>query len=218
MKHTDEITIDIETIPNTDKWVWEMVEKEVKPPANIKKQETLDKWIKEKKPAAIEEKLSKGGLDAAIGHVICIGYAVNDEPAVAHMAETPEDESVILNTLLSRIATLQAPTFIGHNLAGFDIKFLKQRCMVLGLDYRLLPYDAKPWDAVLYDTMTEWDAKNYTKLDKLAKAFGLEGKTDGMDGSQVWDYYKAGRFDEIAAYCADDVELTRNVANKMRRL
>lgn len=48
-------------------------------------------------------------------------------------------------------------------------------------------------------------------LDDLAKFLGIEGKTAGMDGSQVFDYWQAGRVNEVAEYCRRDVELTRNL-------
>ena len=77
-----------------------------------------------------------------------------------------------------------------------------------------LPFDAKPWDEKIYDTMLKWDAKKSIGLDKLARVLGIEGK-QGMDGSMVWDYYKAGRHAEIAEYCADDARITREVYKRM---
>lgn len=218
MKHTDEIVIDIETIPSLAPWVRGDAEKSCKPPANTKKQESIDKWYKEKHAGAVEEKLAKGGLDAATGHVICIGYAVNDEPAQDLLCEDVADEKTMLSNFINVVSKLNAPTYIGFNITGFDIKFIRQRCMILGVDYRGLPWQAKPWDLNPFDCMTQWDAKNFISLDKLAKAFGLEGKPDGMDGSQVWEYYQDKRFKEISDYCRDDVELTRNVYRKMRRI
>jgi predicted PolB exonuclease-like 3'-5' exonuclease len=34
---------------------------------------------------------------------------------------------------------------------------------------------------------------------------GLDGKPSEIDGSQVSDYYRAGRIQEIADYCVTDV-------------
>jgi predicted PolB exonuclease-like 3'-5' exonuclease len=34
---------------------------------------------------------------------------------------------------------------------------------------------------------------------------GLPGKPDGIDGSQVDTYYRAGRIKEVAEYCETDV-------------
>ena len=47
-------------------------------------------------------------------------------------------------------------------------------------------------------------------LDDLAKLCGFPGKL-GMDGSKVWDAYKAGRLEEIRNYCETDVANTHLV-------
>src|SRR4030095_8365348 len=41
-------------------------------------------------------------------------------------------------------------------------------------------------------------------LDEIAQLLGVPGKL-GMDGSQVWDAYQAGRLAEIRNYCETDV-------------
>ena len=38
---------------------------------------------------------------------------------------------------------------------------------------------------------------------------------DAMDGSEVWDYFKAGKLREIAMYCEKDVKALRNIFVKM---
>jgi len=43
------------------------------------------------------------------------------------------------------------------------------------------------------------------KLDEISRIMGLPGKPDGLDGSQVDAYYRAGRIQEIADYCKSDV-------------
>jgi predicted PolB exonuclease-like 3'-5' exonuclease len=64
--------------------------------------------------------------------------------------------------------------------------------------------------------MTAWaGARNRVSLDKLCKAFGIETPKGGIDGSKVWDYVKAGKIDEVAAYCARDVEATRKVYKRL---
>jgi predicted PolB exonuclease-like 3'-5' exonuclease len=77
-----------------------------------------------------------------------------------------------------------------------------------------MPFDAKPWDRNPFDTMVQWDSKNNAKLDKIARALGLEGKGD-VDGSDVYQMWKDGKFTEIADYCKSDVAMTREVYKKM---
>lgn len=109
--------------------------------------------------------------------------------------------------------------FVGHNVWGFDMPFLVQRSIINGV--RPLPINFRRYvKEPLYDTMLEWtfwnlDRDKFPKLDTLAKVLGFPTSKDEMDGSEVWDYYKAGKLDEICTYCMKDVELTRKVYYKM---
>ena len=80
-----------------------------------------------------------------------------------------------------------------------------------------LPFDAKPWDEKIYDTMLKWDAKKSISMDKLARVLGIEGKGD-IDGSMVWDMYKRGEYQQIADYCADDVNIVQSIYSRMTAL
>ncbi|MNT91954.1 putative 3'-5' exonuclease related to the exonuclease domain of PolB [compost metagenome] len=63
--------------------------------------------------------------------------------------------------------------------------------------------------------MTQWAGHgNRISLDNLCTALGLPGKGE-IDGSQVYDYWKAGRIAELIAYCADDVHKAREVHRRM---
>ena len=215
---TAEITLDIETIPSQEQWVKEYVIKNITPPASIKKEDSIAKWWDEKAEAAIEEKLDKCGLQGATNHIVAISLAVNDEDPIVFSDEGQTcDEKFLLQSAIAAISSHTVCSLICHNIIGFDLKIIKQRCMVLGIDASILrPYfNVKPWEsALVYDTMTQWDAKNYTKLDLIARAFELEGK-GAMDGSMVYQYWKDGRHEEIAEYCKADVALTRAVYKRM---
>ena len=81
-----------------------------------------------------------------------------------------------------------------------------------------IPYDAKPWDDNIFDTYIAWTggSSRYSgagSLGALSPVFGLH-KGD-MDGSQVYDYYLAGRLDEIASYNKKDVEDCRTLHKRM---
>ena len=52
-------------------------------------------------------------------------------------------------------------------------------------------------------------------IPKLAKVLGLRSSKESMDGSKVAAYHEAGRDAEIAAYCKEDVRLTRDVHRRM---
>lgn len=49
-------------------------------------------------------------------------------------------------------------------------------------------------------------------LNAVAKGLGLEGKTEGMDGSKAPQLWAEGRYDEVLRYVAQDVRATLEVA------
>lgn len=216
------ITIDLETCPAQNPAVREEIAATIEPPGNISKQETIDAWHKDKKPAVVEEAWRKTSFDGAHGHICVVGLAFDDEPAQAIYSDTwHADEAQVLQDLFDRLNTRieqhpnVRPRFVGHNLVEFDLRFLFQRCVVLGVrPSSYIPFAAKPWDDSVYDTMVRWGARAGGSLNKITKALGLGGKGD-IDGSMVWDYVRDGRIAEVADYCKSDVDLTRALYKRM---
>lgn len=217
MKHVEEITIDLETVPSQEEWVKEYVSKTVKPPAQTKKQESIDKWYEEKYEGAVEEALSKCALDGAMNHIVCIGYAVNGEdPKVLYIEDHNKEAKMIQKFYDDVVSKLgQSPVVAGHNIIGFDLKVLRQRSMILGLELpKNINWKAKAWDDNPFDSMLQWDAKNFIKLEKLCHAFGVPTK-DGLDGSMVYDLWKSKNYRDLVTYAANDVIMTRDLCIKM---
>lgn len=185
------------------------------PPGNYKKAETIAEWEKTEKPKLVEEAVQRSGLDGGFGRILCIGWAIDDAPVqVAHEAE----ERLLLQVVLDDWSDVldRAPTVVGHNIAGFDLRFLWQRCVVNGVFPQGLLYamQAKPWDKSLHDTMLMWHPQNKVSLVKLCKILGVK-KDDPVDGSQVYALVKAGKIQEVIAHCESDVEAVRQCHRKM---
>ncbi|MDO6966942.1 ribonuclease H-like domain-containing protein [Rhizobium alvei] len=215
--------LDIESIPAQSEAVRQQIADSVKPPASMKKADTIAAWEAEQKPAAVEEAIAKTALNGALGHICCIGWAVDNlSTGSFSMTEfSPENEADIITNFFCSvdqyIDQYRATKIVGHYVVGFDIRFIWQRCIVLGIRApSWLPRDPKPWDANVFDTMTAWaGARDTISLDNLCRALGIEGKGD-IDGSMVGKMFAEGRHDEIAAYCRQDVERVRAVHRKMR--
>jgi len=227
------IYLDIETIPAQEPATIEMIradiEKQklaVKAPGNYKDAEKIDAYIqaeRDKLDADFDVIYRKTSFDGGLGKICCIGYAINDnEPESIYGLEEYilfEFYDVLRKAYDS--SSQQRPRFIGHNIANFDLRFMYQRSIVCGIKPPpILPFNVKPWDESIFDTMTAWAGHgNRVSLDKLCKIFGipLKGSEIGeeMDGSKVWDFYQAGRIKDIAAYCEGDVERTRHVYKRM---
>lgn len=208
------IYIDIETIPTQNADYQAYVCENLKAPGNYKNAEAIEKWLEENKGEAV----NKTALDGAFGEIVVIGVAINDEEPVLFYREdwqSADRETDILtrfNNYLREHAnkSTSAPKFIGHNITKFDDRFIFQRSVINGVK----PYYTASRQNT-YDTMTEWAGYGGTvSLDKLCKVLGVEQKGD-IDGSKVWQYVQDGKINEVAEYCAKDVERVRQIYKRM---
>ena len=107
---------------------------------------------------------------------------------------------------------------VGHNLIGFDLPFLFQRCLANNIVVK--PFiDLSEFNVHgVYDTMRAWwlGGRNRVALDDIAWALGIESsKTSEVEGSRVFDLYQAGKLAEIREYNLNDVRVTRKVYERM---
>jgi hypothetical protein len=200
----------------------------VKAPGQYKKPESIAEWLKENGEAEADAAWRKTSFDGALGHICVIGLAFDDgHPVALHSENWLEDEVLILESLFAQIDGRIAqrpnvrPVFVGHNVIDFDLRFIFQRAVMLGIrPSRHIPFAAKPWDDGVFDTMVRWaGTKDRVKLDKLAKAMGLQLKGseigEDIDGSKVWDFVRDGRIADVAKYCCGDIERARGIHKRM---
>lgn len=94
----------------------------------------------------------------------------------------------------------------------------------LGFDLRVLAEEAQ--DLIVFDNLRDLARQHYDPcfqmlcqrgfpvgLNALAKGFGLEGKTEGMDGEKAAAIWSGSRQDQedVLAYCEQDVKVTLDV-------
>lgn len=221
MSRKIKIFLDIETIPAQQEKLIQYVSDNLQAPGNYKKQEAIDAWMAENKEAAYRKTALNGGF----GQVVCIGYAFNDETVnIAYSDNWNDDEAKILQRFFDDIKAAYTPSadmtpvFIGHNIENFDLRFIFQRAIILGIKPpSFLPLNNKSYNNLnVFDTMTEWAGKrNFVSLNELCIALNVPPKDDDIDGSKVWDYVKSGQINRVAEYCGDDVDKVRVVYNKM---
>ena len=114
------------------------------------------------------------------------------------------------------------PQLVSWNGGGFDLPVLHYRGLRHGVtaprywdmgegdyadsrDFRfnnyINRYHARHLD--LMDLLSMFQPRASAPLDQVARLIGLPGKL-GMDGSQVWDAFRAGRIADVRAYCETD--------------
>lgn len=243
------LTLDIETVPAQNpeflteirmekQSALEIALADIRPPGNYKKQETIDLWLAEEAPkiaqglcdtfeSEVDAAYRKTSLDGAYGQICVIGLALDDAPAFSLCLgdDWANEEGLLLDfadCLDSIIPANQlfTTTVIGHNITGFDLRFLAQRSIIHGIK----PHpaiqraaQAKPWESdKVFDTMTQWaGVGNRIKLDKLCRVLGIPSPKGAIDGSKVWDAVKDGCIKDVATYCAADVTATREVYRRL---
>jgi 3'-5' exonuclease len=111
------------------------------------------------------------------------------------------------------------PQIVSWNGGGFDLPVLHYRGLKHGVvadkywdmgeddrDFKfnnyISRYHTRHLD--LMDLLAMYQPKNNAPLDAMAKLCGFPGKL-GMDGSQVYAQYLAGKLDDIRRYCETDV-------------
>lgn len=186
--------------------------------------------------AAEEERCyALGALSAATGRVLSIAVHVGPipglefpglEPATSEHAfgidadgfEQPEKRALLDFLALMKDFDCDCDEVVGHNIIGFDLPFIFQRCLVHAIQARpfvnLAEYNVRG----VFDTMHRWwlGAKRHVSLDDVAWALGIESsKTADVEGSKVFDLYQAGMLDQIREYNLNDVRVTRKIYERM---
>lgn len=160
-----------------------------------------------------EQYLLNTSFDGTYGRILCIAYAINDEP-VKCLCNDPDEKKTLEE--FWAIAK-NCDQFVGHNIMDFDMRFIMQRSVVHGIPPTRFLNFARYRSDCMYDVMKEWVhwSMGGVGLEAMALALGIPTPKDGIDGSQVWDFYKAGKTEEICEYCKRDVECTREVYRRM---
>jgi Predicted 3'-5' exonuclease related to the exonuclease domain of PolB len=186
--------------------------------------------------AAEEERCYQlGSLNATSGRILSIAVHVGPVPGMGldgveqsqgefvfgiRPDGSEEDEKLALTRFLDLLRSfdLDADEIVGHNIMGFDLPFIFQRCLINSIPVRPFVDLSEFHVRGVFDTMHRWwlGAKRNVSLDDIAWALGIESsKTGEVEGSKVFDLYQAGKLAEIREYNLNDVRVTRRVYERM---
>jgi len=168
---------------------------------------------------------SKAALDATTGRVLAIGVLHAGSSVDPKMVECWVGGEADILEAFWRLASSSLDlgvTMCGHNIHGFDLPFLVRRSWILGIDVPDKVHNGRYWDAIFIDTMRRWQlgGRDMVGLDPLCKAFGTEGKAEGMGGAD-FDKFFHGTPDErqkALDYLRQDVIATRRLADSLQIL
>jgi hypothetical protein len=220
--------LDIETIPRDlrgeprkiQEYVWERaLRRDPEDAAQV----TLDDYLTGADAEAlawVRERIERYmALRPEFGHVICIGMGHDargrgELETKALTARQVADERLILEDFWEVVRARRDWCFITYNGLAFDLPFLIRRSIYLGV----APTTGLPTRPFALDShfdvmrcLANWERAESVRLDIVAELLGLAKSPAGMEGSQVFGLWKAGRIDEIEAYCLGDVRLVYDV-------
>jgi predicted PolB exonuclease-like 3'-5' exonuclease len=204
--------LDIETIPSQSPSIKEEIKDSLKPPANMTKKDTIDKWWEEKAPGIIEEKYLKTALDGSFGEIISIAWAFNDEPVYCVFRKIDDPETNVLKPFFSALFDYLSITWVSFPIR-FDCPFIFKRAVINNLMPPIpIPHERS---GNAYCPMNAWAGwHEHISLDMLCRVLGIEGK-DGMIGQDVWPCVQKGEYEKIVTYNKKDVEMLRQVHKRM---
>jgi len=162
-------------------------------------------------------------LSPVLGELAVVSYALDEGEPFTFVRDfnSPTGERDLVRRVAEDLRDLDEERrirrIIAHN-AAFDRTVLRTRAMVHGvaLPYGVHAINLKPWDSPWWCTMDALRVdRGGPSLDAACVAFGVPLLKGDIDGSKVWDAIVAGRLDEVAAYCADDVRRVRAVYRKI---
>ncbi|WP_031386505.1 ribonuclease H-like domain-containing protein [Desulfonatronum thiodismutans] len=202
------IFLDIETLPGPNPPALESI----KPPSNYRDPVKILQYQQEKQ----EEEWRKQALDSMRGEILCIGFQVgeDDEPRsfTSGLGEVGDEADVLRefeNAVIEECGR-DRPEWVAFNGHGFDLPWIWRKSIKYGLEFLPGMINFDRYRGNIIDPMRLWcphDYRGYVKLGDLAEFLGIGAKTQGFDGSMVFDAWREGRLEEIAAYCRDDVQL-----------
>jgi hypothetical protein len=165
--------------------------------------------------------------------VVAISCALRDRDSVRvwSLGSAKEDEAGLLRRFFDGIDKY-TPQLVSWNGGGFDLPVLHYRALMhgvaaprywdLGEDDRefrfnnyLGRYHTRHLD--LMDVLASYQSRAFAPLDEIAQLNGLPGKL-GMDGSKVFEAWRAGRIDAIRDYCETDVANTYLLYLRFQRM
>lgn len=212
------IVADIETIPNMD--AVDFLD-EPKPDKRLSDIAKIAADIEKKKAKAVSEM----GLNPNFGRIAAICYAERDEDhrmvtSNHHMEEaTDEQERAVLIGFWEKMAHARLGTFNG---VGFDVPFILRRSWLLNVrptkTFDTSPYKCASGDGNHVDVMAvlaHGDMRKKGGLDLYGRLKLGKGKTEGMDGSQVWPAWQEGRIKDICDYGEDDCVVTKELLESL---
>lgn len=180
-------------------------------------------WAQQQRRAETGSDFMRLHLQRVVAISCCLRWG--DKIHIGTLCKPDSSEADIINDFF-KLIDKYTPQLVSWNGTGFDLPVLHYRSLVHGIqaarywdmgegDFRdsknfkwnnyISRYHHRHCD--LMDVLALYTGRANAPLDELSQMCGFPGKL-GMDGSQVWSAYQAGKINEIRHYCETDVANT----------
>lgn len=162
----------------------------------------------------------KAALSALTGQVLAIGYKSERGTRLDCIAED-KSEKVLLDWFWSTYQAMRESdrNMVGFNIREFDLPFLAQRSVILGVSVpKTLLVQDKWLDKTFIDLRDRFGfcGRPSGSLDAICKACGIGGKPEGTTGAMFAELYSNPETREKAIeYLKNDLEMTFGLAERM---
>lgn len=212
------LAFDIETIPDTHgiRLLYDL-------PDNITNEEVV-LFAQQKRRAQTGSDFMQHHLHQVVAISCCLRWN-QDKIHVATIGNENDDEASMIAKFFELIEQY-TPQLVSWNGGGFDLPVLHYRALIHGItaarywdmgEGEFRDSNAFKWNNYisryhnrhcdLMDLLALYQPRANVPLDDMAKLCGFPGKL-GMDGSQVWQAYHAGKIKDIRDYCETDAANT----------
>lgn len=146
--------------------------------------------------------------------ICCVSFAVGDSAPVSIYAPDRMMEKHLVEQVW-RMLGRHTPV-IGYGLSFFDIPVLLARSMILGVHpTRFLDRRKYGSRDILDLCKSLFEDQRAFGLGKACKSLGILSALPDVDGSHVYEMWKAGNAQGIRDYCEDDVKLTQKLHKQL---
>lgn len=155
------------------------------------------------------------GYFNGLSHQVSI-FETSDMINEAEMLE--EFHATVTSICTANNVEVRKVNFVGHNIAKFDLPFIWKRSVINNVNtcQGVKWIDARHGQHC-FDTMIAWAGfGNRISADNLCKLLGVKGKTEGMDGSKVYDTWQTNPL-KVIEYCCDDVQLVKEIHKRLTK-
>ncbi len=168
-----------------------------------------------------QEHKNKAALSAMTGRVIAIGTKCCDSLQLDCINDSTNEE-IIIRSFWHMYLSIQNDKWnlVGFNSDDFDIPFLCQRSVILGIKIPdSLIQNRRFINSTFIDLRKLWGFGKLNpsgSLDAVCRACGIGRKPDGINGSQFSDLYFNPETRTVAlAYLTNDLEMTFALAQRL---